>query len=97
LAEIAADALREICKQSLGADKGRWSTWWKRNRKRPRPAWLIDALRHRDLQLRVSAIDELVEIANDSLGYEADGPAHEREAATARWVEWWARTSATVS
>jgi HEAT repeat protein len=89
LAQAAADALREICKQSLGLNRRRWASWWETNRDRPRAEWLIEALRHRDLDLRVSAIDELVRAVHDNFGYYADGPRQDREAAIGRWQEWW--------
>ena len=59
------------------------------NGKRPRMEWLIEGLRHRDLDLRLSAIDELVRVVHDNFGYYADGPRKDRDEAVLRWDEWW--------
>jgi hypothetical protein len=88
LAQAAADALRAITLQSLGLDAQRWASWWEQAKHRPRAEWLAEALRHRDKDLRASAIEELARVAGDDFGYLADGPRHEREAALRRWEEW---------
>jgi hypothetical protein len=89
VAQACADALRDITKQSLGANATKWLAWWEQNRTRPRAAWLVEALRHRDLDLRLSAIDELVRAVNDNFGYYADGPKADRDAAIQRWIAWY--------
>ncbi len=90
VAQAASEALRDITKQSF-AQTRRWSGWWEENRSRPRMEWLIDALKHKDLDLRLSAIDELVRVVNDNLGYYADAPKKERDEAADRWAQWWRR------
>jgi hypothetical protein len=89
VAQGAADALREITKQTLGPNLERWARWWDQNRHRPRSAWLVEALRHRDLDIRIAAIDELVRAVNDNFGYYADAPKPERDAAIQRWIAWY--------
>jgi len=84
-AQAAAEALREITKASFGTNSRQWTSWWAENRERRRTEWLVTALRHRDPDLRLSAIEELAQAFNDNLGYFADGPAAEREAAVKRW------------
>jgi HEAT repeat protein len=84
-AQAAADALREITRASFGADQRRWAAWWAENRARSRTEWLVAALRHPELEVRLAAIEELSKTLNDTLGYFADAPAAEREAAARRW------------
>ena len=88
VAQAASDALREITKQTLGTNPTRWTAWWEQNQERPRAAWLVEALRHRELDIRLSAIDELVRAVNDNFGYYADGPKAERDQAVGRWIDW---------
>lgn len=85
-AESAAGALREITKASFGTRPRQWSAWWAENRDRRRVEWLIAGLRHKELDLRLAAIEELSRCINDNLGYFADGPEREREAAIGRWL-----------
>lgn len=84
-AQAAAEALREITKASFGTNSRQWTSWWAENRERGRTEWLVTALRHKDPDLRLSAIEELAQAFNDNLGYFADGPAAERQAAVKRW------------
>jgi HEAT repeat protein len=84
-ATAAAEALREITKASFGPTMREWKMWWAENRDRSRAEWLVAALRSEDAQLRFSAIQELSKAFNDALGYFADAPAHQREAAVRRW------------
>ncbi len=94
VAQAAAEALRAICKQALGPNPAMWGAWWRTHREKPRAEWLIDALSHRDLDVRVSAIDELVRTYGDNLGFYADAPGLEREMAIGRWHQWWQRAEA---
>lgn len=87
-AQAALDALREITKQSFVQTR-RWTAWWAENRTRSRTEWLIEGLNHKDLDLRISAIDELVREVNDNFGYYADAPKRQRDEAVARWTQWW--------
>lgn len=88
VAAEASDALTQITKQTHGDSPRRWQAWWDQNRSRPRVAWLVEGLAHKDVQVRLAAIEELVELTNDSLGYLADGPRKEREKALVRWDQW---------
>ncbi len=47
--------------------------------------WLVDALDSDDFDLRLAAIEELSRRFGDNLGYFADGPQKERDAAVERW------------
>jgi HEAT repeat protein len=86
-AQAAAEALRDITKASFGTQPRAWSTWWADNRSRPRSHWLVAALRDRDFDLRLSAIEELSRQVHSNYGYFADGPEGEREGAARRWEE----------
>ncbi len=59
--------------------------WWADNRQRRRADWLVAALRHPELDIRLAAIEELSRVLSDTLGYYADAPEPEREAAVRRW------------
>ncbi len=50
LAQSSADALREITKQPLGQSPARWSDWWAGAKLKAREEWLLEALRHKDLE-----------------------------------------------
>ena len=84
-AQAAAEALREVTRATLGLDKRAWTAWWADNRQRRRADWLVVALRHPELDIRLAAIEELSRGLNDTLGYYADAPEPEREAAARRW------------
>ncbi|MCP3058465.1 FrgA protein [Myxococcus sp. K38C18041901] len=84
-AQAAAEALREVTRMPLGLSPKQWAAWWAENRSRRRADWLIAALRHRELDVRLAAIEELSRALNDTLGYYADAPENEREVAARRW------------
>ncbi|QDF02711.1 FrgA protein [Myxococcus xanthus] len=84
-AQAAAEALREVTRATLGLDPRPWSAWWAENRSRRRADWLVSALRHRELDVRLAAIEELSRALHDTLGYYADAPEAEREQAVRRW------------
>lgn len=84
-AEAAAEGLREITRATLGRQPRQWTSWWAENRTRRRADWLVAALRHKELDVRLVAIEELGRALNDTLGYYADAPEAEREIAVRRW------------
>jgi HEAT repeat protein len=84
-AQAAAEALREVTRATLGLQPRQWSAWWAENRSRRRADWLVAALRHRELDVRLAAIEELSRALHDTLGYYADAPDAEREVAVRRW------------
>ncbi|WP_244224958.1 FrgA protein, partial [Corallococcus sicarius] len=84
-AQAAAEALREVTRATLGLNPRQWSSWWAENRSRRRADWLVAALRHRELDVRLASIEELSRALHDTLGYYADAPDAEREAAVRRW------------
>lgn len=84
-AQAAAEALREVTRATLGLDMRAWTAWWTENRARRRADWLVAALRHPELDIRLATIEELSRGLHDTLGYYADAPEPEREAAVRRW------------
>ena len=84
-AQAAADALREITRATFGVNPRQWNAWWVENRSKRRADWLVAALRHKELDVRLAAFEELSRAVNDTLGYLADAPEAEREAAVKRW------------
>ncbi len=88
-AEVARRALLALTKQDLGASERKWQRWWEENSRRHRVQWLIDALLHKESELRTAAIAELRRLTGESLGYEAEAPRRERELAHQRWLDWW--------
>ncbi len=88
VAEAAVKALREITLQDFGSSERRWSAWWAQAKERPRASWLVEALEHRDEDLRLAAIGELAAAAGQDFGYKSDLPSPQRAAATIRWKDW---------
>jgi len=84
-AQAAADALREITRVNFGLRQPDWTRWWAENRTRRRAEWLVAALRHRELDQRTAALEELSHALSDTLGYVPDAPEAEREAGLKRW------------
>jgi HEAT repeat protein len=84
-AQAAADALRELTRANFGTHSRQWTMWWAENRSRRRAEWLVAALRHPELDVRVAALDELARALGDALGYDAAAAAPEREGAVRRW------------
>jgi HEAT repeat protein len=84
-AQAAAEALRDVTRATFGQNPRQWMQWWAENRSRRRADWLVTALRHRELDVRLAAIEELSRALNDTLGYYADAPEAERDVAVRRW------------
>jgi len=66
-----------------------WGTWWEQNSRRPRAAWLLDALGEKDLATRELAFEELRTLSESTFGYAPGLPKRKREAARRRWAAWW--------
>jgi HEAT repeat protein len=85
VANAAAEALRDITKGTFGTTKRLWTGWWAENRGRRRLEWVVAALRHDDLDVRTSSIEELSKAVNDNLGYFPEADPMDREEAVRRW------------
>jgi hypothetical protein len=92
IALAARAALLAITCEDLGPRRRRWLDWWEKMQHRPRMEWLLEALGHRDPQIRLTASQELQEITGEYFGYHYDLPDRDREEARRRWWDWW-RTS----
>ncbi len=93
VAEAAAKALRDITLQDFGQSERRWRAWWSQARGHSRAAWLVDALEHKDPDVRLAAIGELSAAAGQDFGYKSDLPPQQRAQAVSRWREWWQNES----
>jgi HEAT repeat protein len=91
-AEEARRSLVELTKQDFGVKSKKWSSWWEKNRNRPRIEWMLDGLAHPDDAVRLSASEELRRLTGEYFGYHYDLPKREREEARARWLKWWEET-----
>jgi hypothetical protein len=88
--EAAADALREIAQQDFGSNSKRWAAWWAVAQRHPRALWLIEALGHKDPDIRRSAFGQLAGATSLHFGYNTDLPPRERQLSVERWRDWWA-------
>ena len=88
----ARSTLLALAGDDLGPKRKRWLGWWEKMQHRPRLEWLLDALAHRDPQIRLAASQELQEVTGEYFGYHYDLPERDREEARRRWLEWWQNT-----
>ena len=93
--DTAEDALAEITKQRFGSNAKKWRAWWQKNQDKSRIAWLIDGLMAKESALRKSAAEELRAVTGLDMGYDDDAPKRQREESRQRWIEWWAKQSAS--
>ncbi|MEW5851258.1 MAG: hypothetical protein AB2A00_20895, partial [Myxococcota bacterium] len=89
LAAESLSTLKELTKQDFGTSGKKWLKWWEENGSRRRVEWMMDALAHRERELRQSAMRELNALTGEYHGYFHDAPKDERDAAVARWLKWW--------
>jgi hypothetical protein len=89
IAAAARAALVTLARQDFQESRRRWNAWWERARGRHRIEWLLDALGHKEPELRLAASEELRELTGVYLGYHFDLPARAREEARQRWWAWW--------
>ena len=86
-AQAAAEALGTITRSAFATQPRAWTAWWAENRGRRRSQWLVAALRHPELDLRLAAFEELMSAMHDTLGYVPELSAPDREEPTRRWEE----------
>jgi hypothetical protein len=89
LASAAHDALVALCCEDAGVKAKRWLEWWAKMGGLSRGEWLLEALAHRNPELRLLASTELYEISGEYFGYHYDLPERDREEARQRWIAWW--------
>ena len=93
LAQAVVSALTVICGQEFGYDVPGWSQWWRGNYNRPRPAWLLQGLRHPSVDMRRLANYELQLLTGMTTHYDPDAHDAEREEKVRMWESWWAHVS----
>lgn len=84
LGEEARSALVELTRQDFGTAERRWRAWYTDHQREPRRRWLLQALAHRDLSLRIAAADDLAEDGTALLGYHPDDAPVDRAEALVR-------------
>ena len=89
VALTARSTLLALAGDDLGPKRRRWLDWWEKMRHRPRLEWLLEALAHRDPEIRLAVSQELQEITGEYFGYHYDLPERDREEARRRWLQWW--------
>ncbi|WP_428268778.1 HEAT repeat domain-containing protein [Haliangium sp.] len=91
-AEAARRALVKLTAQDFGTSARKWRSWWQKHSSQHRVEWLVEALGHKDENLRAAAADELRTRTGEHFGFYHDLPKKERELARERWSDWWEHT-----
>ena len=82
-------ALVALTCEDVGLRAKRWTEWWAKMGSLSRVEWLLEALAHRNPELRLLASNELYEISGEYFGYHYDLPERDRDEARLRWIAWW--------
>jgi Type II secretion system (T2SS), protein E, N-terminal domain len=88
VAKEALNALMTLTFQDLGPKKKTWVSWFEKNAHLPREAWLVEALSHKELNIRSGAIQELRMLTGNTFDYLPDGDKAERRHAIKLWENW---------
>lgn len=88
LRTAATAALAVICAQSFDQDVTQWAEWWRLHYMRPRETWLVESLRHHNLELQRIAFDELRLMTGYTGTFDAYGTAEEKEPVVQVWEAW---------
>jgi hypothetical protein len=88
-AEHARRALIMLTMEDCGTSASKWRTWWATHQHQHRIEWLIEALGHKDENLRSAAAEELRQGTGEYFGFHHDLPRNERDQAQQRWRDWW--------
>jgi hypothetical protein len=86
---VAHAALVALTCEDIGRKTKRWMDWWTKMGDLSRVEWILEALAHRNPELRLLASNELYEISGEYFGYHYDLPERDREEARQRWIAWW--------
>ncbi len=87
--ETAELGLRSLTRCSFGAEPAEWERWWKKNARRARYDWLVDALDGEDEEQREAAHRELVAIVGKDLGFDLEASKEKRDRAIKAYRQWW--------
>ena len=93
LGGAAASALAVICGQAFGQDVTQWAAWWQSHYNQPRPAWLVESLRHPSAVIAQLANNELALLSGRNVPFDPNGPPELRETTTRAWEAWWEQAS----
>jgi hypothetical protein len=74
-----------------------WQSWYARHSHEPRSLWLIEALDHRDMEVRSRAIAELYGETGNNFGYDPTAPGRQRRSAITLARETLVPTAANAS
>jgi len=85
----AHQALREITRHDYGSSMRGWRRWHRKNRKRERLEWLIDALVQDDRELAERAAQELHRLTGQRIPLDVNGPKKEWKRAQREWLAWY--------
>ena len=81
LKELALRGLTEITLIQSRWNRASWQSWYSRHAHEPRSLWLLEALDHREIEVRSQAIAELYGETGDNYGYDPSAPSRQRRAA----------------
>lgn len=91
-AEHARRTLISLTRQDFASSVRKWRSWWNKHQEQHMIEWLIDALGHKDENLRGAAAEDLRQRTGEYFGFHHDLSKREREQAQQRWREWWRQT-----
>ncbi len=81
LSELAARGLAEITLVQNRWSRSAWQSWYAKHAHEPRSLWLLEALDHREIEVRSRAIAELYGETGDNFGYDPSAPSRQRKVA----------------
>ena len=81
LRDLALRGLTEITLIQNRWSRSAWQSWYSKHAHEPRSLWLIEALDHREIEVRSQAIAELYGETGDNYGYDPSAPSRQRRAA----------------
>lgn len=79
--ELALRGLSEITLVQSRWSRAGWQSWYSKHAHEPRSLWLLEALDHREIEVRSQAIAELYGETGDNYGYDPSAPSRQRRAA----------------
>jgi hypothetical protein len=84
LNDLAARGLTEITLIQSRWGRPAWQSWYAKHAHEPRTLWLLEALDHRDMEVRSQAIAELYGETGKNFGYDPSAPSRQRKVAIGR-------------
>ncbi len=81
LRDLALRGLNEITLIQNRWSRSAWQSWYSKHAHEPRSLWLLEALDHREIEVRSQAIAELYGETGENYGYDPSAPSRQRRAA----------------